>query len=504
MTRLRSICFALAMPLVLALATANLAKAAENTKVTFIVVSDIYKMSGGKTRGGFARLATLVKNERAKGGNVVYVLAGDYISPSIMSGFDKGAHIIDLFNMEPPDFAVPGNHEFDFGEEVFAKRVAESNFPYLAANLRDANGQPLPNIGDTKMLTFGDVKIGLIGLATENSPVTSSPGSLTFMPAVETALAQGKALRADGADLVAVLVHEDLGLDMELVNTRAFDFVWTGHDHDLTTFYNGKTALAESREEAELVVIVDVDITVGESRGKRQVRWWPNFRIIDTANIEPDKDVLARVKTYEDQLSDELDVVIGSTETELDSQKATVRGGESAMGSLVADSLRAAAGADVGLTNGGGIRGNKIYDAGTKLTRRDILTELPFGNVTVKLEMTGAMIREALENGVSQIENAAGRFPHVSGMSFEMDAKQPAGSRILSVMVAGKPLDDGATYTLATNNYMANGGDGYTILKKAKVLVGPLEGNLMANDVMVYVRKMGTISPKVEGRIMMK
>jgi len=432
------------------------------------------------------------------------VHAGDSISPSIMSGFDKGVHIIDLLNMEPPDIFVPGNHEFDFGEAEFRKRLSESKFPYLAANLRDANGKKLPGIEDTKMMTFGDVKIGFVGMATENSGVTSSPGSLTFQPTVATALTQAKALRKAGADLVVAVLHEDLEVDMQLVASGAFDLILSGDDHDLTVFFNGRTALAEAKEEGEFIAIVDVDIKVGESRGKRKVRWWPNFRIIDTAGVTPDPAVAAKVKTYEGQLSKELDIVIGTTATELDTRKASVRGGEAAFGSLVADAMRKAAGADVGLTNGGGIRGNKIYDAGAKLTRRDILTELPFGNVTVKLEMTGAMIRQALENGVSQIEKAAGRFPHVSGMTYEMDASKPAGSRILSVKVAGKPLDDSATYTLATNNYMANGGDGYTVLKKAKVLIGPLDGNLMANDVMAYVRTKGDIAPKVEGRIMMK
>ncbi|MHA1523433.1 MAG: bifunctional metallophosphatase/5'-nucleotidase [Alphaproteobacteria bacterium] len=504
MTRLRSIWCALALPLVLALGAPSLGNAAESAKVTFVLTSDIYKMGGVKNRGGFARLTAVVKTERAKGGTVIYVHAGDTFSPSIMSGFDKGAHIVDLLNMEPPDIFVPGNHEFDFGEDVFRKRLAQSKFPYLAANLRDAAGKPLPGIDDTKMITVGPVKIGIVGLATQNSHVTSSPGTLTFQPTLATGLAQAKALRKAGADLVVVVLHEDLDLDMELVASKAFDLVLSGHDHDLTVFYNGRTAMAESKEEAEYVTMVDLDISVGESRGRRKVRWWPNFRIVDTAGVTPDADVAARVKSYEDQLSKELDVVIGSTATELDSRKSSVRSGETAIGSLIADAMREAAGSDLAIANGGGIRGNKIYDAGTKLTRRDILTELPFGNVTVKLEMSGAMVRQALENGVSQVEKAAGRFPHVSGMTYEMDAKQPAGSRIVSVMVGGKPLDDGATYTLATNNYMAGGGDGYKGLKKAKVLVGALEGNLMANDVMAYVRKMGTISPKVEGRIMMK
>jgi 2',3'-cyclic-nucleotide 2'-phosphodiesterase (5'-nucleotidase family) len=121
---------------------------AETVDVTFLLVNDIYKMSG-KDRGGFARLAGVVKGERAKGGNVLYVHAGDTISPSLMSGFDQGAHIIDLTNSAPPDIFAPGNHEFDFGADVFMKRMGEAKFPILAANLRDADGNPIAGIEDT-------------------------------------------------------------------------------------------------------------------------------------------------------------------------------------------------------------------------------------------------------------------------------------------------------------------------------------------------------------------
>ena len=160
--------------------------------------------------------------------------------------------------------------------------------------------------------------------------------------------------------------------------------------------------------------------------------------------------------------------------------------------------------ADIAITNGGGIRGNKEYAAGSALTRRDVLTELPFGSRTVKLEVTGGMIWAALENGVSEAENAAGRFPQVSGLVLEADLMKPKGQRVIAVTIAGKPLDRTATYTLATNDYMFAGGDGYTALKGGKVTVDARGGKLIANDVMVLLKKLGTVDAKVEGRIVIQ
>ncbi len=147
------------------------------------------------------------------------------------------------------------------------------------------------------------------------------------------------------------------------------------------------------------------------------------------------------------------------------------------MGNLVADALRAATGAQIAITNAGGIRGNRQYPAGHRLTRRDVLSELPFGNATVMVEITGQDIREALENGVSQIEQRAGRMPQVSGLSMEVDARQPPGSRIVSLRVGDKPLDPAARYTVASNNFMLSGGDGYGALGRGRVLVGLTDGS---------------------------
>jgi 5'-nucleotidase / UDP-sugar diphosphatase len=234
------------------------------------------------------------------------------------------------------------------------------------------------------------------------------------------------------------------------------------------------------------------------------VKWEPNFRFIDTATVTPDPETQKLVEAYAAELDKELNVVIGKTAGPLDSRRNIVRTQEAAIGNLIADAMREAVGADIAITNGGGIRADREYAAGADITRRDVLTELPFGNVTVLTEVSGQQIWDALENGFSKIEDGAGRFPHVSGLKVVADVKQAAGKRVVSVMAGDKALDLAATYRLATNDFMLDGGDGYTALKGGKVTVDPRGGKLMANDVMALVKKLGTVDAKVEGRIVIK
>jgi 2',3'-cyclic-nucleotide 2'-phosphodiesterase (5'-nucleotidase family) len=196
-----------------------------------------------------------------------------------------------------------------------------------------------------------------------------------------------------------------------------------------------------------------------------------------------------------------VDVEIGMAISPLDSRRNIVRTQESTMGDLIADAMRAGSGADVAITNGGGIRGDRVYAVGTVLTRRDILTELPFGDVTVLIEVTGQIILDALENGVSQVEHGASRFPQVSGLKAVVDLNRPAGSRVISVTVGDKPLDLTQTYKLATNDFMLGGGDGYVALAAGKVLIGAKGGHLVANDVIQYITRVRAIDERVEGRI---
>jgi 5'-nucleotidase / UDP-sugar diphosphatase len=207
------------------------------------------------------------------------------------------------------------------------------------------------------------------------------------------------------------------------------------------------------------------------------------------------------VQGYVDKLSTELDIEIGTTEVPLDTRRTTVRAQESAFANLMADAIRAAVGADVALTNGGGIRADRTYEAGTLLTRRDIQSELPFGNKTILIEVSGADLRRALENGVSAVEEGGGRFPHVSGLAFSYDASKPAGERVTEVLVDGEPLDDDATLKLATNDFIGRGGDGYAVFIDQPRIIDANAASLMARQVIDYIDAAGSIAPKVEGRI---
>ncbi|HRJ68923.1 MAG TPA: 5'-nucleotidase C-terminal domain-containing protein [Beijerinckiaceae bacterium] len=481
--------------------------AAQGVTPTFrlLLVNDIYKMSGSAgNRGGFARLAAIARAEKAAGVPMLYAHAGDMYSPSLMSGFDQGAHTVELLNVVPPDVFVPGNHEFDFGKEVYLKRRAESKSLFMAANLRNEDGSQLAGHEDRRIYDLGPVKVGVFGVALAATPLMSSAAGFRFSDEMTAVREQSKALRDAGADIVVAVTHTDFMRDVEIQRSRLVDILLTGHDHDLRISYDGRAVMVESGEEGEYVTAIDVYCTIGQRDGKRAVTWRPAFRPIDSALVAPDPEAQAIVRKYEAELSKELDVQIGTTAVELDSRSATVRAQEAAIGNLIADAIRDSTGADVAITNGGGIRANKQYAAGATLTRRDILTELPFGNSTVMVEITGKDIKDALENGVSQVDARAGRFPQVSGMKVVYDAKAAAGSRIVSVEIAGKPLDPAARYKVASNDFMFGGGDGYGALGRGRTLIGKTDGTLMANVVMGYVRKLGKVESKVEGRIVAK
>ena len=448
-----------------------------------------------------------MKAERLKaaqsGSHVLFAHAGDTLSPSLMSGIDRGFHIISLLNMIPPDIFVPGNHEFDFGKQVFLQRMGEAKFPLYAANMRDANSAVMPGFKDRAIIDLGGIKVGLTGAALTETPQLSNSGDVKFSPLVASMQEQCKTLRAEGADFVVTVVHAPRDQDMVLFNSRAADLILTGHDHDLFLEYDGRSAIVESSHDGHFVTVIELTIQLDTREGRR-IAWFPKFRAIDTADIEPDPEVLAAVRGFEDELSREFDVTLATTDVTLDSRIAAVRTGEAAIGNLYADAIRATTESDIAIVNGGGLRGEKVYPPRSAITRRDVLLELPFGNHIAVLAISGKDVRAAIENGVSLLPRNAGRFPQVSGMRFEADLSRPPGQRVLSIQVGNAPLDETKIYKMATNDFLARGSDGYTMFRDAKPIVPEYDGPLMSNDVMVYLRKLGTVKTGIEGRIVLK
>jgi 5'-nucleotidase/UDP-sugar diphosphatase len=484
-----------------AAALTPLAGAAETVKLTLLGVGDVYNYSDNNGRGGFARLNAVAKAERAANPNTLYLFDGDMLSPSLMSGFDMGQNTIDFTNLVPFDLAVPGNHEFDFGPENFAVRAAASKYPWAAINITQADGSAIEGLQGVVVKEVGGLQVALIPVAQDTSPEVSSTGDLKFLPTVDTAVAAAKDAREAGADIVVGVVQTNMENDRALIKSHAFDVILSGDDHSFATAYDGVTAYVETSVDAQYLSPIDLTVEIGDNDGKRTIKWTPSFRFIDTANVEPDPESQALADKLTAELDATLDVVIGTTETALDSRRNVVRAEESSMGNLIADAMRAQTGADVALMNGGGIRADRTYDPGTKLTRRDILTELPFGNVTAVTEIPGSQLLGALENAVSQVEKGAGRFAQVSGLTFVYDPAAEPGSRVSEVMVGGAPLDPNALYKVAVNDYILGGGDGYAALGGGRIITEGSTGNLVASDVMAYVEAQGTVKPVVEGRI---
>jgi 2',3'-cyclic-nucleotide 2'-phosphodiesterase (5'-nucleotidase family) len=481
-----------------------IAAVAEPVRLTILQVNDWDDMAGGKRSGGYARLVSILNAEQAARDDVLVVHAGDAFSPSLLSGFDQGAHVVALLNTLPLDLFVPGNHEFDFGKDVALTRFSEATFPIVSSNMRLPDGALLPGTVDSRTIEVGGFTLGFLGITTPTTREISSPGDIVFAPVLDTAKAKAEALRAAGADLVVAVMHTGLEDDLAVWRAGIADLVLTGHDHDLRVMYDGRSAMTEAGAQADWVMAIELELDRVEERGATKVVWQPRFRPIWSGDHAPDAEAQTRLAPFEAALATELDRPVGTTRTALDSRRAVVRGEEAAIGNLIADAMREATGADLAITNGGGIRGDTSYPAGTTLKRRDVLAELPFGNKTVLLEVDGATILAALENGFSQVEDGAGRFPQVAGMSVEVDLTVPPGGRVRQVTIGGAPIDPARTYRLATNDFMARGGDGYAMLKSGRTIIGPIDGTLMASQVIAAIEQAGSVAPAVEGRIRLR
>jgi 2',3'-cyclic-nucleotide 2'-phosphodiesterase (5'-nucleotidase family) len=476
---------------------------AQRETLTMLTVNDVYELTPVEGWGGLAELMTMLKTERATATHHMTTVNGDFLSPSLMSAMLKGAQMIDLFNALGVDMVAFGNHEFDFGPDITMLRIAESKFPWLGTNVLGPDRKPFGSATATLTRQVGSLMVGFFGLLTPHTATLSSPGaSVTLLPIVPAAQTAVETLRQAGADVIIALTHLTLDEDRQVARqVPGISLILGGHEHDPITWYEGNTLIHKSGYDAHYLGRIDLVIDKTTTEKGPRVTVTPSWRMLANYGITPDPQVAARVAEYTSRLDSELAQPLGQSQTALDSQRGEVRTRETTMGNLVADALREAMQAEVVLLNGGGIRGDRLYEPGTTLTRRDILRELPFGNVGVLLELPGSTLLAALEHGVSRVEAKAGQFPQVAGIRFVYNPRQPAGSRIVQATINGIPIDLTASYRVATNDYMFKGGDGYASLTTGKALVDTSGGTLLATIVMQYIAKHGTVAPQVEGRI---
>ena len=407
--------------------------------------------------------------------------------------------MVAVLNAAGLDLATFGNHELDFGREVTRQRMAESHFTWVSSNVLDpTTGLPFGDAASFVLREYDGVRVAFFGLVTPHTRILSKGAAeLKFLDPIRAAKdIVARARRARAAVIVA-LTHQDMADDKQLAAAvPEIDLILGGHEHVPLDARVGRTLILKTG--ADAVSLGRIDVTVTAGRGGRRVE--SKWELIPVTDEIPEKPEVAAVVTqYEGYMAAQLDVLVGATSVPLDTRNDIVRTQESAVGDLIADLMRTALQADVVLINGGGIRGNAVLPAGP-LRRRDVLTVLPFANKVVKLDVTGEILRAALENGLSQVERTAGRFPQVSGLRYVFDPKRPAGSRLVTVSVGGQPLDPRANYTLATFDFILGGGDGYTMLREGKVLV-KAENGPMDSDLLIERLKAGPIAPVVDGRV---
>ncbi|HEX9919364.1 MAG TPA: bifunctional UDP-sugar hydrolase/5'-nucleotidase [Pyrinomonadaceae bacterium] len=504
-------CAALALVFTFAAAASSYAQngavqadaAAETVRVTLLQVNDVYQISpvDRGRRGGLARLATLRKIVLEESPHTLYLLAGDTLGPSVASNIFKGRQMIAAWNATGLDYAVLGNHEFDFGDAVLRERMRESKFTWLGSNVFDnKTGKLFGDMPPFVVREFGGVKVGIFGLLTVDTKQTSSPGpNVEFRDPCLTAREMTKQLHARGARTIVAITHLTIEHDKRLARCApGIDVIIGGHEHSVLQSLSGRTPIFKMGSDGRNLGRIDLNIQRRD--GTVESVDWEIIPV--TEGVEEEPQSAAVIAEYEKKLSAELDLPVGRTTVELDARQETNRSRETNLGSFIADAYRKYAGADVALLNGGSIRSNTTYGPGA-LTKRDVLSILPFENPIVKVRVTGATLRAALEHGVSRIreEKEAGLFPQVSGLRFTYDGRRAPGSRVTSITVGDAPLDAAKTYTLAVNTYVLGGGDGYTMFKDVPFLLKPEEAQVEPAMLMNTITAAGEIAPAVDGRI---
>jgi 5'-nucleotidase len=472
------------------------------TRVTLLHVNDVYQfvpVEGG-ARGGLARLLTLKKQAVKENPNTLFLMGGDTISPSVESITYKGSQMIDAWNTVGLDYAVFGNHEFDFGPETLRQRMSESKFVWLGANVLDkTTGKTFADTPPFVIREMGGVKIGIVGLVLPETQTTSKPGANVQLTGFcETAKRIVPEIRKQGANVVIGLTHLSMAEDKELAKCAEFDLILGGHEHTLLQSSSAGTPIfkmtADAREMGKF------NLQINRQTGKLESMDWEIIPVNQSITDAPE--FAAITDKYKDLIA-KLSAKVGETGVRLNALSADNRQRETNVGNLVGDVFRAATGADAALINGGSIRADLTFEPGV-LTERDVLSILPFGNEVVKIEVSAVALRQALEHGVARSaeDNEPGRFPQVSGIRYAFDASRPAGSRIIEIFVNGKPLDRGKTYTLALTKYVQEGGDGYEVFKNAKILTAPGQARKDNEILRAAIAASKTpIAPQVDGRI---
>ena len=478
--------------------------------------------------GGAAELSTYFEMDRVANPNTLTLTAGDaYGAAPPLSSFFEERPAVMAMNLMGFDVDTFGNHNFDRGIDHLQEMIDLAEFQYVSANLKNRDDN-LTGVKDWEMFAVGGVKVAVVGTTNPEAPTLVFPGSFGTIEVTDPVAAAMKAkaqARKAGADVVVAITHmgvtgmddsgEHVGPLVDFAEAvSGFDVIFGDHTDMLYENVINGQLVQENRSKG--ATYTRTKLTFDPNTGtafNRDAEFVTPF----SEAVTPDPAIVEMLAPFRVQLAAALDGVVGVATGLFPRDGVTERLQETAIGNIVADSMRWRYGTQLALTNGGGLRASlpsSYLPMDTTLRRNspgyaagppfdivigDAFTVLPFGNIVVTREVTGALLWEALEHSVGAIPGANGRFAQISGFEFTYDAAQPAGSRVVSVTLDdGTPIPpDSTTYTFATNDFVNAGGDGYTMF------VGEhgVTREVMADVLLAYIEDLGTITPAVEGRI---
>ena len=470
--------------------------------------------------GGIARVKAAIDARRAEltGKNVLTLDAGDQFQGSLFYTTYKSAPIADFMNGIGFDAMAIGNHEFDDGPEELAKFIDALKFPMISGNtLAGLNSPVADKFKPYIVKEFGEEKVAIVSVLATDTDETSSPGdTILFADEIGYLKEAVAEIEGQGIDKIVLLSHVGYVKDQEIAAAvDGIDVIVGGHSHTLLSNTDEKAAgpyptLVKNPSGADVPIVQayayskylgDLTVVFDDAGVVKTATGEP--KLLD-ASVTPDEGFVAKVAELGGPIEELKLKEIGESAEAIDGSRETCRAVECTMGNLVADAMvdrLSDQGITIAIQNGGGLRAS--IDAGT-VTMGEVLTVLPFQNTLASFQLKGSDIVAALENGVSQVEEAAGRFPQVSGLKYTADLTKPAGSRISSVEVkegdAFVAIDPEKVYGVATNNYMRTGGDGYGVFESGGQNAydfGPGLETVVAD----YIAKNSPYRPYTDGRI---
>lgn len=443
----------------------------DNKALTIIHYNDVYNIDQqvkSEPIGGAARFCTAVNSFKPE--NPLILFSGDAFNPSMLSTFTQGEQMIPVLNSIGTHVAVFGNHDFDFGLEVLGKWVEKCNFPWLMSNVIDnETGRPLGNGKITHILNHNNFRVGLMGLVEKewlDTLPTIDPNEVTYIDYAEAGNRLADDLIKEGCDFIIALTHMRTPNDLNLAqNCTKLDLILGGHDHVYEIVKINHLNVVKSGTDFRQFS----KISMSKENSQLEV----NIEKVDvTSAFEEDQVLKEELKKYTEMIQSKMGIVLGNFTCDLDARFSQIRTSETNVGNWICDIALAATGADVVMINSGTFRSDQIHEAGP-FTMKDLVSIIPMQDPLIVIEVTGQILYEALENGVSSYPKLEGRFPQVAGISFTFNPDRPVKTRVESrlVRIGDEWLDLNEKYALCVKAYMHGGCDGYTMFKNCPVLM---------------------------------